>query len=52
MRTHTGTLIFVVQAALLVPYIIIGVIGGGTTLEVLSEERFPTGPEVLSWPLS
>lgn len=33
---HIGTLIFAVQAALLVPYIIIGVIGGGTTLEVIS----------------
>ncbi len=38
---HTGTLIFVVQAALLVPYIIIGVIGGGTTLEVLSGGAVP-----------
>src|SRR5262245_40735956 len=28
--SHIGTLIFVVQAALLVPYIIIGVMGGGT----------------------
>lgn len=33
---HIGTVITVVQAALLVPYIIIGVIGGGTTLEVIS----------------
>ena len=33
---HIGTLIFAVQAALLVPYIIIGVIGGGTTLSVIS----------------
>ena len=38
---HTGTLVFVVQAALLVPYIIIGVIGGGTTLEVLSGGAVP-----------
>ena len=29
---HIGTVIFAVQAALLVPYIIIGVMGGGTTL--------------------
>ena len=29
---HIGTVIFVVQAALLVPYIIIGVMGGGTAL--------------------
>ncbi len=33
---HIGTVIFAVQAALLVPYIIIGVMGGGTTLEVIS----------------
>lgn len=33
---HTGTVIFAVQAALLLPYIIIGVMGGGTTLEVIS----------------
>ena len=29
---HIGTVIFAVQAALLVPYIIIGVMGGGTAL--------------------
>src|SRR5687767_772000 len=29
---HIGTAIFIVQAALLVPYIIIGVMGGGTAL--------------------
>lgn len=34
--THIGTLISAVQAALLVPYIIIGVIGGGTTLSAIS----------------
>ena len=39
--SHTGTLIFAVQAALLVPYIIIGVMGGGTTLEVISGGRVP-----------
>jgi len=33
---HIGTVIFVVQAALLVPYIIIAVKGGGTTLEAVS----------------
>lgn len=33
---HIGTLIFAVQAALLVPYIIIGVMGGGTTLQTIS----------------
>ena len=33
---HIGTVIFAVQAVLLVPYIIIGVMGGGTTLAALS----------------
>ncbi len=33
---HIGTAIFVVQAVLLVPYIIIGIMGGGTTLNVIS----------------
>ncbi|HEY0872048.1 MAG TPA: sodium:solute symporter family protein [Vicinamibacterales bacterium] len=33
---HIGTAIFVVQAALLVPYIIIGVMGGGTALRGIS----------------
>lgn len=33
---HIGTAIFALQAALLVPYIIIAVMGGGTTLNVVS----------------
>jgi SSS family solute:Na+ symporter len=33
---HIGTVIFAVQAALLVPYIIIGVMGGGTALSGIS----------------
>jgi SSS family solute:Na+ symporter len=33
---HIGTVIFAVQAALLVPYIIIGVMGGGTALNAIS----------------
>jgi SSS family solute:Na+ symporter len=33
---HIGTVIFAVQAALLVPYIIIGVMGGGATLRAVS----------------
>ena len=33
---HIGTAIFVIQAALLVPYIVIAVIGGGTTLNAVS----------------
>jgi SSS family solute:Na+ symporter len=33
---HIGTVIFAVQAALLVPYIIIGVMGGGTALRAIS----------------
>ncbi len=33
---HIGTVIFAVQAVLLVPYIIIGIMGGGTTLYTIS----------------
>jgi len=33
---HIGTVIFVVQAALLVPYIIVGVMGGGTALRAIT----------------
>ena len=33
---HIGTVIFALQAALLVPYIIIGVMGGGSTLSGIS----------------
>jgi SSS family solute:Na+ symporter len=33
---HIGTFIFAVQAVLLVPYIIIGIMGGGTTLNAIS----------------
>jgi solute:Na+ symporter, SSS family len=38
---HIGTVIFVVQALLLVPYIIIAVMGGGTTLSVVSNGLVP-----------
>jgi len=38
---HIGTVIFVVQALLLLPYIIIGVMGGGTTLNVISGGLVP-----------
>lgn len=38
---HIGTVIFVVQAALLVPYIIIGVMGGGTALFAISGGLVP-----------
>jgi len=38
---HIGTVIFAVQAALLVPYIIIGVMGGGTALSAISGGRVP-----------
>jgi SSS family solute:Na+ symporter len=34
--SHIGTVIFAVQATLLLPYIIIGVMGGGTTLHTIS----------------
>ena len=33
---HIGTVIFVVQAALLVPYVIIGVMGGGAAMRAVS----------------
>jgi SSS family solute:Na+ symporter len=38
---HIGTVISVVQTALLLPYIIIGVMGGGTTLYAISGGRVP-----------
>ena len=38
---HIGTVIFAVQAALLVPYIIIGVIGGGTALRAITGGLVP-----------
>jgi SSS family solute:Na+ symporter len=38
---HIGTVIFAVQAVLLVPYILIGVMGGGTTLAALSDGLVP-----------
>lgn len=39
--THIGTAISVLQAALLVPYIIIGIMGGGTTLNTISGGAVP-----------
>src|SRR5688500_20117950 len=39
--THIGTVIFSVQAAMLVPYIIIGIMGGGTTLYTISGGLVP-----------
>ena len=39
--SHIGTVIFAVQAALLVPYIVIGVMGGGTTLQAVSGGLVP-----------
>src|SRR4029434_1036002 len=38
---HIGTVIFVLQALMLVPYIIIGVMGGGETLEGVSDGAVP-----------
>ena len=38
---HIGTVIFVVQAALLVPYIIISVMGGGTVLRAITGGAIP-----------
>ena len=39
--SHIGTVIFVVQAAFLIPYIIIGVMGGGTALSAISGGKVP-----------
>jgi len=39
--SHIGTVIFVVQAVLLVPYIVIGIMGGGTTLYTISGGLVP-----------
>jgi SSS family solute:Na+ symporter len=39
--SHIGTVISVVQAALLVPYIIIGIMGGGTVLNAVSGGLVP-----------
>ena len=38
---HIGTVIFAVQSILLVPYIIIGIMGGGTTLYTISGGAVP-----------
>ena len=38
---HIGTVIFAVQAVLLIPYIIIAVMGGGTTLRTVSNGLVP-----------
>jgi len=38
---HIGTVIFAVQAILLVPYIVIAVMGGGTTLSAVSDGLVP-----------
>src|SRR5688572_11574885 len=40
-RGHIGTIIFALQAVMLVPYIIIGVMGGGETLEGISNKAVP-----------
>src|SRR5688572_26083241 len=39
--SHIGTVIFALQAALLVPYIVIGVMGGGATLRAISGGLVP-----------
>jgi len=38
---HIGTVIFALQAALLVPYIVVGVLGGGTCLHSISGGKVP-----------
>lgn len=44
---HIGTAIFALTAAMLVPYIIIGVMGGGQTLEALSTIMGPDHKPIL-----
>lgn len=39
--SHIGTVIFAVQSVLLVPYIVIGIMGGGTTLNTISGGLVP-----------
>ena len=39
--SHIGTVIFAVQSVLLIPYIIIGIMGGGTTLNTISNDTVP-----------
>ena len=39
--SHIGTVIFALQAVLLLPYVIIGVMGGGTTLSAVSGGLVP-----------
>ena len=48
--SHIGTVIFAVQAVLLVPYVIIGVMGGGTTLLRSPAGACPTGWAGRWWP--
>jgi SSS family solute:Na+ symporter len=45
--SHIGTVIFLLTAAMLVPYIIIGVMGGGHTLEALTTMMGPDGKPLL-----
>jgi len=43
-----GTWVFVLTAAMLVPYIVIGVMGGGATLEALSTVMGPDGKPLMA----
>ncbi|MBL9169208.1 MAG: sodium:solute symporter family protein [Verrucomicrobiales bacterium] len=45
--SHIGTVIFALTAGMLVPYIIIGVMGGGHTLEALTTVMGPDGKPIL-----
>lgn len=45
--SHIGTVIFFLTAAMLVPYIIVGVMGGGHTLEALTTVMGPDGKPVV-----
>jgi SSS family solute:Na+ symporter len=45
--SHIGTVVFALTAAMLVPYIIIGIMGGGHTLEALTTVTGPDGKPVI-----
>lgn len=48
--SHIGTLIFLLTAAMLIPYLIISIVGGGTILSALTDGRisYPIGGAVVA----
>src|ERR1700675_4859596 len=44
-----GTLIFALSAAMLIPYMIISIMGGGTVLQEISPAKGPAGPLIPYW---